>query len=43
MAKKLARDRKFQAIKDEEYANAGYESDMARDKLYADVSERYKL
>ena len=43
MAKKLARDRKFQAIKDEEYANAGYESDMSRDKLYADVSERYKL
>ena len=43
MAKKLARDRKFQAVKDENYANGHYASDMSRDKLYADVSERYKL
>ena len=42
-AKKLARDRKFQAVKDENYANGQYESDITKDKLYADVSERYKL
>lgn len=42
-AKKLARDRKFQAVKDEKYANGQYESDITKDKLYADVSERYKL
>ena len=42
-AKKLARDRKFRAIQDENYANAGYETDLSKEKLYADVSERYKL
>ena len=42
-AKKLARDRKFQAVKDENYANGQYKSDMSKEKLYSDVSERYKL
>ena len=42
-AKKLAKDRKFRAIQDENYANAGYETDLSKEKLYADVSERYKL
>lgn len=42
-AKKLAKDRKFRAIQDENYANASYEMDLSKEKLYADVSERYKL
>ena len=42
-AKKLAKDRKFRAIQDENYANASYETDLSKEKLYADVSERYKL
>ena len=42
-AKKLAKDRKFRAIQDENYANTGYETDLSKEKLYADVSERYKL
>ena len=41
--KKLAKDRKFRAIQDENYANTGYETDLSKEKLYADVSERYKL
>ncbi len=38
----LARDRKYQALTDEIYANTDYETDMSRDKLYADVRARSK-
>ena len=41
-ARLLAQDRKFLALQDEAYANSQYETDLSRQKLYADVSVRYR-
>ena len=41
-ARLLAQDRKFLALRDEKYANSQYETDLSRQKLYADVSVRYR-
>lgn len=41
-ARLLAQDRKFLALQDEAYANSQYETDLSRQKLYADISARYR-
>lgn len=41
--KEAGKGSEFRAIQDENYANTGYETDLSKEKLYADVSERYKL
>lgn len=41
-ARLLAQDRKFLALRDEKYANSQYETDLSKQKLYADVSTRYR-